>query len=159
MFVLAFRFPAGRYHATPWGRNVNEADVAWPPEPWRILRALIAVWWRKGNRDRWSEDQLASLIDTLAEQLPVYRLPNGAVHAHTRHYMPAPVKTTLVFDAFAAGATGAPLPLRSRERRLPMTAASPCRSNVGRLFGHWTISVAFRTSSILNINSGGHACR
>jgi CRISPR-associated protein Csb2 len=101
MFVLAFRFPAGRYHATPWGRNVNEADVAWPPEPWRILRALIAVWWRKGNRDRWSEDQLASLIDTLAEQLPVYRLPNGAVHAHTRHYMPAPVKTTLVFDAFA----------------------------------------------------------
>ena len=42
MFALAFRFPAGRYHATPWGRNVNEADVAWPPEPWRLLRALMA---------------------------------------------------------------------------------------------------------------------
>jgi CRISPR-associated protein Csb2 len=101
MFVLAFHFPAGRYHATPWGRNVNEADVAWPPEPWRILRALIATWWRKGERDRWSEDDLSALIDALAKQPPIYRLPDRAVHAHTRHYMPAPLKTTLVFDAFA----------------------------------------------------------
>jgi CRISPR-associated protein Csb2 len=100
MFALVFRFHAGRYHATPWGRNVNEADVAWPPEPWRILRALIAMYWRKGDRERWSEDDLAALIEALAEQPPVYRLPDIAVHTHTRHYMPAPVKTTLVFDAF-----------------------------------------------------------
>ena len=106
MFALAFRFPAGRYHATPWGRNVNEADVAWPPEPWRLLRALIAAWWRKGDRARWSEDHLARLIDTLAGALPEYSLPAGAVHAHTRHYMPTGgldkgrPKTTLVFDAF-----------------------------------------------------------
>ncbi len=106
MFALEFRFPAGRYHATPWGRNVNEADVAWPPEPWRLLRALIAAWWRKGDRARWSEDDLARLIDTLAETLPEYRLPGGAIHAHSRHYMPTGgldkgrSKTTLVFDAF-----------------------------------------------------------
>jgi len=106
MFALAFRFPAGRYHATPWGRNVNEADVAWPPEPWRLLRALIAAWWRKGNRARWSEEDLARLIDMLAETLPEYSLPGGAIHAHTRHYMPTGgldkgrPKTTLVFDAF-----------------------------------------------------------
>jgi CRISPR-associated protein Csb2 len=43
MLALAFTFPAGRYHATPWGRHVNEADVAWPPEPWRILRTLVAT--------------------------------------------------------------------------------------------------------------------
>ena len=106
MFALTFRFPASRYHATPWGRNVNEADVAWPPEPWRLLRTLIAVWWRKGNRERWSEDDLAHLIDTLAETPPVYHLPEGAIHSHTRHYMPqgklekGKEKTTLVFDAF-----------------------------------------------------------
>lgn len=106
MFALAFRFPAGRYHATPWGRNVNEADVAWPPEPWRLLRALIAAYWRKGDRTRWSEEDLARLIDTLAETLPEYSLPAGAIHAHTRHYMPTGTldkgrpKTTLVFDAF-----------------------------------------------------------
>ena len=106
MFALAFRFPACRYHATPWGRNVNEADVAWPPEPWRLLRALIATYWRKGDRARWSETDLASLIDSLAETLPEYDLPPGAIHAHTRHYMPTGAldkgrpKTTLVFDAF-----------------------------------------------------------
>ena len=115
MFALAFRFPAGRYHATPWGRNVNEADVAWPPEPWRLLRALIAAWWRKGDRARWSEEDLARLIDTLAGTLPDYSLPAGAIHAHTRHYMPTSgldkgrPKTTLVFDAFVRLAEGATL--------------------------------------------------
>lgn len=104
MFGLAFRFPAGRYHATPWGRNVNEADVAWPPEPWRILRALIACYWRKGDRDRWAEADLARLIDILAEELPVFHLPEGAIHAHARHYMPIrkgkSESKTLIFDAF-----------------------------------------------------------
>ena len=101
MFALRFRFPAGRYHATPWGRNVNEADVAWPPEPWRLLRALIAAYWRKGDHRRWSEEEVCHLIDALAETSPVFRLPEGAIHAHTRHYMPqARGKKTLIFDAF-----------------------------------------------------------
>jgi len=101
MFALAFSFPAGRYHATPWGRNVNEADVAWPPEPWRLLRALIAAYWRKGDHARWPQEVLGRLIDALAETLPVYRLPEGAVHAHTRHYIPqARGRMTLIFDAF-----------------------------------------------------------
>ena len=113
MFALIFRFPAARYHATPWGRNVNEADVAWPPEPWRLLRALIAAYWRKGDRERWSEENLAFLIDTLAETLPVYHVPEGVIHAHTRHYMPigklgkGREKTTLVFDAFVRLRKGA----------------------------------------------------
>ncbi len=102
MFALVFRFPAGRYHATPWGRHVNEADVAWPPEPWRIVRALIASYWRKADRNCWSEDDLERLVCRLASYPPVYRLPEGPIHAHTRHYMPIPPrKTTLVFDAFA----------------------------------------------------------
>ena len=106
MFALTFRFPAGRYHATPWGRNVNEADVAWPPEPWRLLRTLIAAWWRKGDHERWSENDLAALIDVLAETPPDYHLPEGAIHAHTRHYMPqgkldkGRERTALVFDGF-----------------------------------------------------------
>jgi CRISPR-associated protein Csb2 len=101
MFALRFRFPAGRYHATPWGRNVNEADVAWPPEPWRLLRTLIAAYWRKGDHERWSEGDLGNLIDALAETCPVYRLPEGGIHAHTRHYMPqARGNPKLIFDAF-----------------------------------------------------------
>ncbi|MCY4484393.1 MAG: type I-U CRISPR-associated protein Csb2 [Spirochaetaceae bacterium] len=101
MLALSFNFPGRRYHATPWGRHVNEADVAWPPEPWRILRALIATYWRKGSQAHWSNEEAADLIDALATAPPIYRLPEGAVHAHTRHYMPAPTKKTLVFDAFA----------------------------------------------------------
>ena len=101
MFALRFRFLAGRYHATPWGRNVNEADIAWPPEPWRVLRALIAAYRRKGDRDRWPDEVLGRLIDLLASTPPVYRLPEGAVHAHTRHYMPqARGNPKLIFDSF-----------------------------------------------------------
>lgn len=100
MIALRLRFPVGRYHATPWGRHVNEAAIAWPPEPLRILRALIACHHRKADRTQFTDESLADLIDALAAQVPVYRLPE-AVHAHTRHYMPAPVKTTLIFDAFA----------------------------------------------------------
>ncbi|MDE2832953.1 MAG: type I-U CRISPR-associated protein Csb2 [Bacteroidota bacterium] len=104
MFGLSIRFLTGRYHATPWGRNVNEADVAWPPEPLRVLRALIACYWRKGDRQRWSQQDLAQLINALASDLPVFYLPEGSVHGHTRHYMP--VKSgksetkSLIFDSF-----------------------------------------------------------
>lgn len=38
------RFPLGRYHATPWDRHVNEGAIEWPPSPWRLARALYAVW-------------------------------------------------------------------------------------------------------------------
>jgi CRISPR-associated protein Csb2 len=98
MIAFAFRFPVGRYHATPWGRHVNEADVAWPPEPVRILRTLIAAWWRKADRDRFPTSALEDLIDVLAEP-PVFHLPE-AVHTHTRAYMPAPLDKKLILDAF-----------------------------------------------------------
>ncbi|MCY3629571.1 MAG: type I-U CRISPR-associated protein Csb2 [Bacteroidota bacterium] len=106
MFGLSFGFSPGRYHATPWGRNVNEADVAWPPEPWRILRTLIASYWRKGDWRRWNRDDLTELVHALAADLPVFNLPQGCIHAHTRHYMPTgkvgkgEPERKLVFDAF-----------------------------------------------------------
>ena len=100
MIAFAFRFPAGRYHATPWGRHVNEADVSWPPEPVRILRALIAIWYRKADHGRFPKALLDDLIDSLSAEVPVFWLPD-AVHTHTRAYMPAPPdKTTLIYDAF-----------------------------------------------------------
>ena len=101
MFALIFEFPANRYHATLWGHHVNEVRVPWPPEPWRILRALIASYKRKGNRALWQESDLNTLICALVENLPSYRLPKAVVHTHTRHYMPLQRdKKSLVFDAF-----------------------------------------------------------
>jgi CRISPR-associated protein Csb2 len=104
MLALSFTFPAGRYHATPWDRHVNEGAVAWPPEPWRILRALIATWHHKiKHGGKHSETTLLALIESLASELPEYGLP-ATSHSHTRHYMPqfAAGKTSLVFDAFTA---------------------------------------------------------
>ncbi len=50
MIVLELRFPAGRFHATPWGRHVNEGAVEWPPSPWRLMRALIRDVVSQGQR-------------------------------------------------------------------------------------------------------------
>jgi CRISPR-associated protein Csb2 len=104
MLALSFTFPAGRYHATPWDRHVNEGAVAWPPEPWRILRGLIATWHHKVKQSgKHSESTLLDLIESLAQELPEYALP-PASHNHTRHYMPqfATGRTSLIFDAFTA---------------------------------------------------------
>lgn len=103
MTVLELRFPAGRYHATPWGRHVNEGAVEWPPSPWRIVRALIATWYLKARKDEEvPERTIRALADALS-QSPVFRLPR-ATTAHTRHYMPynegKNEKTTKVFDTF-----------------------------------------------------------
>lgn len=79
---------------------MNEGDVEWPPSPWRILRALIAVWYRKADTDLYPMEVLKELIEALSTSFPVYSLP-PAVHSHTRHYMPAKNDPTLVYDAFA----------------------------------------------------------
>lgn len=100
MLTLAFTFPAGRYHATPWGRHVNEADVGWPPDLWRLARACIATWHRKLDPAVFPRDRLAGLLASLAAEAPHYQLP-AAVHFHTRHYMPVRDKPSLIFDAFA----------------------------------------------------------
>lgn len=104
MLALAFTFPAGRYHATPWNRHVNEGAVAWPPEPWRVLRALIATWHHKIEpQGKHSAGCMEALIEALSADLPEYDLP-AASHSHTRHYMPqfSAGRTSLILDAFAA---------------------------------------------------------
>lgn len=106
MPTLAITFTAGRYHATPWGQHVNEGGVEWPPSPWRLLRALLAVGFAK---QEWPGDpgDIPSVARGMFEQLamhpPSYRLPRGGV-AHTRHYLPITEgkasKTTKVLDTF-----------------------------------------------------------
>ncbi|MCI0380204.1 MAG: type I-U CRISPR-associated protein Csb2 [Gemmataceae bacterium] len=100
--TIKFTFPAGRYHATPWGRHVNEGIAEWPPSPWRILRALVAVW-RRTRRDISSGD-VERVITQILEP-PQFYLPPHRV-AHTRHYMPwekkGPQDRTMVFDTFVS---------------------------------------------------------
>ena len=101
MFAFIFRFPANRYHATLWGHHVNEATVAWPPEPWRILRALIASYNRKCMNSKWDKKHLDNLISVLAEKLPSYRLPKIPIHSYLCYYVPVKgKKSSLIYDAF-----------------------------------------------------------
>ncbi len=103
MPLIELRFPAGRFHATPWGRHVNEGAVEWPPSPWRILRALIATWHLKMSPEEAPEPVMRKLIQTLAQEPVAYELPPASL-GHTRHYMPiiegSNQKTTKVFDTF-----------------------------------------------------------
>ncbi len=103
MLAIGFRFPAGRFHATPWGRHVNEADVEWPPSPWRIVRALVAVWHRLPENGRGNLVQLERVLGRLSDAPPIYAVPS-AIHSHVRHYMPtregSQEKNTLIYDAF-----------------------------------------------------------
>ena len=103
MYIVSIEFTAHRYHATPWDAHVNEGRVEWPPCPWRLLRAWIAVGY---NKLGWSEEPppiAVSLIDKLSACNPEYSLPH-ATEAHTRHYMPTKVgskeKKVKVFDSF-----------------------------------------------------------
>lgn len=105
MPTLLFRFPGGRYHATPTGHHVNEGLVEWPPSPWRLVRALIACGYTTLG---WQgiPPVARRLFHALCSALPEYRLPPAAL-GHSRHYMPTAAlekgreKTTLVLDAFA----------------------------------------------------------
>lgn len=107
MVALAFRFDLGRYHANPWGTNVNDAATEWPPSPWRILRALYSVARTNVQLSERGEQIDAAIARLAAAPPPVYRLP-GIRAGHTRHYMPhdshspAKPKTDRILDGFLA---------------------------------------------------------
>lgn len=107
--TMKLTFPGGRYHATPWGRHVNEGVAEWPPAPWRLLRALVATWKRKCAD--LPEEQVRRVLTQLLSA-PMFHLPPARV-AHTRHYVPwekkGPDDRTLVFDTFVAVGRGDPV--------------------------------------------------
>jgi CRISPR-associated protein Csb2 len=99
METISIEFPAGRYHATPWDAHVNEGRVEWPPSPWRLLRALLAVGYTKLGWGDYPDAVASDLIAKLAAVSPTYTVPL-ATAAHTRHYMPIKDGTSKIFDAF-----------------------------------------------------------
>ncbi|MEV7970953.1 type I-U CRISPR-associated protein Csb2 [Sphaerisporangium sp. NPDC088356] len=101
--VLAMHFPWGRYHATPWGRYVNEGAVEVPPSPWRLLRGLYSVWQLRAPEldARVVHGLLGRLAIPPSYMIPPYRI------AHSRHYYPdskhrsGSVSVDKAVDAFA----------------------------------------------------------
>ncbi len=91
MLAIRMRFLAGRFHATPWGHHVNEGVVEYPPSLWRLLRSLVATFYRvfptqahENGGDNEAVSQLKRVLAKLSTP-PEYRLPSAAA-AHTRHY-------------------------------------------------------------------------
>ena len=101
MLTIRFTFTANRYHATQWGRHVNEGVLEWPPSPWRILRSVVATWRR--TRPDLAPDRVTPLLEAMASEHPKFKLPVAST-GHTRHYMPynegAREGTNLVIDSF-----------------------------------------------------------
>ena len=99
MFVITICFLSGAYHATPWGKHVNEGIPEWPPSVWRLVRAIISTW--KRTAPELEERLVRPILQKLASELPHYHLPEARVF-HTRHYMPVADKRTLVLATFVA---------------------------------------------------------
>jgi CRISPR-associated protein Csb2 len=101
VITIRLTFPAGRYHATPWGRHVNEGVAEWPPSPYRLLRALYDVWQRKCFDI--SAEEAREVLEALAAGVPRFQLPRVAA-THTRSYLSSnaqdPTDKNLVFDSF-----------------------------------------------------------
>lgn len=101
MIGIELSFPTGRFHATPWGRNVNEGVPEWPPSSYRLARALVDVWSRKA-RDL-PEGRFLRVLRLLGRP-PLYALPPVRFH-HIRFWQSSneknPSKRQLIFDPFA----------------------------------------------------------
>ena len=108
MVTLGFQFPAGRYHATPWGHQVNEGLVEWPASPWRLLRALLSSGFTRLGWDNSPPKLAIPLFEALCSKSPSYFVPQTNI-SHSRHYMPTATfrsgtqieATTLVLDTWA----------------------------------------------------------
>src|SRR5438309_11913125 len=101
MLTIRLDFEATRYHATPWGRHVNDGVAEWPPWPYRLLRALYDVWQRKCFD--LSAAEVGEILEALGTSAPRFNLPRASA-THTRSYLSAnskdPANKNLVFDSF-----------------------------------------------------------
>lgn len=107
--ILELTLLTGRFHATPWGRHVNEAIAEWPPSPFRLLRAALDAWYRK--HPEIPSDVVTGLLAALAAPAS-FKLPR-ARSSHTRSYLSQnsedPSDKKLVFDGFAVVDVGSKL--------------------------------------------------
>ncbi|MGH3796121.1 MAG: type I-G CRISPR-associated protein Csb2 [Pseudonocardiaceae bacterium] len=74
--TVVLRFLRGRYGATPWGRPDDAGEVEVPPSPWRLLRALYAVW--RTRVPDLGEDTVHGLLAALAVP-PTFHVPRHGV--------------------------------------------------------------------------------
>lgn len=101
MLAIGVEFLNNRFHATPWGRNVNEGEPEWPPSPYRLVRALIDAWKRK--MPEMPSSEIEPLLAVISERPPLFHLPPAST-THVRTYQSSnetdAMKRQKIFDAF-----------------------------------------------------------
>ena len=103
MIIIRIRFLAGRFHATPWGRNVNEGIPEWPPSPYRLVRGLISV--AKKKYPGISDSQLERTL--ICIQQPPTIISPEVTQSHVRYFMDvggqdSHLNKKKIFDPFVA---------------------------------------------------------
>src|SRR5438552_15250204 len=87
MPLLQLTFPWGRYYAHPWGLNpARLREAEWPPSPWRLLRALVAGWFR-AHPGQPGRSDLLDLLRALGAELPDIHIGKVAF-SKTVHWQP-----------------------------------------------------------------------
>ena len=79
MITVRLTFPSGRYSAAQRGRNGRDSTLEWPPSPWALLEALAGAWHR--SLPTVSPEAFASILETLAQASPCFRLPRATLEA------------------------------------------------------------------------------
>ena len=97
MLTIKICFLNGAYHATPWGKHVNDGVPEWPPSVWRLLRAMISSW--KTVHSELSDDVVWPILQKLIDELPSFELPDASV-SHTRYYVPMDDEKMLIMSTF-----------------------------------------------------------
>jgi CRISPR-associated protein Csb2 len=70
MSTVQLTFPWGRYYAHPWGINPTRLrEPEWPPSPWRLLRGLVAAWFR-AHPGQVPSAECVALVEMLGRELP-----------------------------------------------------------------------------------------
>ena len=108
VLTIGIEMLRGRYHATPWGRHVNEGVPEWPPAPFRLARTLFDAWKRK--RPTWEPERVEPILRAIAFEDPLYALP-AARQSHVRVFYrqggESEAEKKLVFDPFVVVEPGA----------------------------------------------------
>ncbi len=104
MHTVELTFSTGRFHATPWGRNVNEGEPEWPPSPFRLARALVDAAHRKRREVAAAPGRLEAVLAAVAE--PARIVVPAARPSHIRFYQRQgdknPANRKKIFDPFVA---------------------------------------------------------
>ena len=79
MITVRLTFPSGRYTAVQRGRNGRDTTLEWPPSPWALLESLTEAWHH--SLPAVSPDAFASLLESLAQASPCFRLPRATPEA------------------------------------------------------------------------------